>query len=130
MAFVAAYTDRASLRDRLTATAVAEDPTLAPDVLRDGVGLTMATVLLANAVLLLLAGLCLVLTLRGRRAARWILAVLGLLALLAIDVDQSLVSGGFEGDRVLLGIVAALVVAGTIALLTRSSGEWVRAARR
>ena len=90
MAFVAAYTDRATVRDQLTASAVAEDPTIAADVLRDGVSLTMATVLVANVLLLLLAGLCLALALRGRRAARWILVVLGLLILLAIDFDQKL----------------------------------------
>jgi hypothetical protein len=129
MALVAAYTDRASVRDRLTATAVAEDPTIAADVVRDGVGLTMVTVLAANGLLLLLAALCLVLALRGRRAARWVLAVLGLLILVAIDVDQGLVAGGFEGDRVLLWTEAGLVLVGTVALLTRSSGEWIHAVR-
>ena len=69
-ALIAAYTDRETVRVRLTATAVADDPTIAPDVLRDGVSLAMVAVLVANALLLLLAGLCLFLVLRGRRAAR------------------------------------------------------------
>ena len=130
MAFVAAYTDRATVRDRLTAAAIADDPTIAADVLRDGVTLTMATVLVANVLLLLLAGLCLILALRGRRAARWILLVIGVLILLVIDFDQSFVTGGAEADRILLFIEAALVLVGTVALLTRSSGEWIRSVRR
>jgi hypothetical protein len=129
MAFIAAYTDRATVRDRLAAAAVAEDATIAPDVLRDGVSLTMATVLVANVLLLLLAGLCLVLVLRGRPAARWLLVVLGLLIVLAIDFDQSFVTGGSDVDRLLLLIEAGLVVVGTVALLTRSSGEWIRSLR-
>lgn len=129
MAFVAAYTDRVTVRDRLAAAAVADDPTIAADVLRDGVSLTMATVLVANVLLLLLAGLCLILVLRGRRAARWILVVLGLLILLAIDFDQSFVAGGIEADRLLLAIEAGLVAVATVALLTRSSGEWIRSVR-
>lgn len=129
IAFIAAYTDRVTVRDRLTSAALAEDPTIAADVLRDGVSLTMATVLAANALLMVLAGLSLILVLRGWRAARWILVFLGLLTLLAIDVDQSLVADGPEFDRVALLVEAVFVLVGTVALLTRSSGAWLRTAR-
>jgi hypothetical protein len=129
-AFIAGYTDRATVRARLTASAVAEDPTIAADVLHDGVTLTMATVLAVNAVIMLLAGLCLILVLRGRRTARWFLVLLGLVTLLAIDFDQDFVSGGIEIDRIALLVEGALVIVGTVALLTRASGAWLRSARR
>jgi hypothetical protein len=129
-AFIAAYSDRGTLRARLTASAAADDPTLAADVLRDGVTLTMAAVLAVNALIMLLAGVSLILVLRGRRTARWFLAFSGVLTLLVVYVDQDFVSGGIEIDRIALLVEALLVVVGTVAVLTRSSGAWLRSARR
>jgi hypothetical protein len=130
IAFVAVYTDRQALRDTLTNAALADDPTLAADVLRRGVTLTMLAVLVANLILIVLAILCLVLVMRGRGAARWFLFVIGLLSLLLIAFDQSFVTGGFEADRVTLAIEAGLVLIGTVALLSPSAGQWLRAVRR
>jgi hypothetical protein len=129
-AFVAVYTDRQALRETLTNAALADDPTFAADVLRQGVTLTMVAVLVANLILIVLAILCLTLVMRGRGAARWFLFAIGLVSLLLIAFDQSFVTGGFEADRVTLGIEAGLVLIGTLALLSPSAGAWLRAVRR
>lgn len=130
IAFVAAYSDRATTRDRLTEIARANDPSLSPATLADGVRLTMVTVLAASALLVVLAAVCLPMVLHGKRGFRTALVGIAVLTLLVIQFDQEFVAGGVEVDRLALLSQGALVLVGTIALLLRPSGAWLRTVRR
>ena len=121
--------DGTALRERLSATARAEHPESAADVIDDGVRVTMLVVLGTMAVLVLLTLLATALLLRGRSWARWVLLVVGLLTLFTADVAQSLVAGGADADRIAFITQAALVVLAWVALLTRPVRAWLRAPR-
>ncbi len=81
------------------------------------------------AVLVLVALACVALVGRGRSWARWALLVTTLPLLLALDVTQSVVTGGADLDRIALLAAAGLFVLGLVPLLTRSARAWFRPAR-
>ena len=123
LAAVAADLD--TVRDRLVATAQEDDPSLSAELAREGVETTLTAAGAASAALVVLVALCLLLLLRGRSAARWALAVAGVLTLLAVDLGQGLVTGAVPVARVAFLGQGALVVVGLLALvLPRSSRRW------
>jgi hypothetical protein len=123
---LAMLADGDALRARLTATATAAEPTTSAATISDGVRVTILVVLGAGVALtvLLLAGA--VLLLRRQAWVRWPLAVLGLLALFAAGVAQSVASGGVDLDRIGFITQAGLVVLALIPLCARSTGRWLR----
>lgn len=123
---LAALGDGDALRRKLTDEAAEADPGLAADAISDGVTATTTLVLGSVAVLGVALVLETVLLLRRRPWARWALLVTGLLALVAADVAQSIVSGGADLDRIAFLVQAGLVVVGLVALCWRSTGRWLR----
>jgi hypothetical protein len=122
----AALADGSALRARLTDTATAADATATADAVRDAVSATLTLVLGGVAALVVLTLVWTALLLRRRSWARWMLLITGLVLLLAVDVAQSVVSGGAELDRISLLAAAALVVLAVVPLVARSSGAWLR----
>jgi hypothetical protein len=98
-------------------------------VVRDSVAATTALVTGSVAVLVLVALACVALVGRGRSWARWALLVTTLPLLLALDVTQSVVTGGADLDRIALLAAAGLFVLGLVPLLSRSARAWFRPAR-
>jgi hypothetical protein len=121
----AAAADLEGLRTRLVAVAREDDPSRPADLVREGVQATLAAAAGGTAVLLVLVAVSVVLLLRRRPVGRWGLAVAGALTLLAVDVDQGLVRGGVEVDRVGFLVQGGLVVLGLLTLLPRAARAWV-----
>jgi hypothetical protein len=125
---LAALTDGAALRERLTATATAQDPAVSAAVVDDGVRATILLVLGVVTLLTVLDLACTALILRRRSWARWVLGVTGLLTLFAVDVTQSVVTGGVDLDRFGFLTQAGFVLLGLIPLFAPSTGSWLRGA--
>ncbi|MGY1663656.1 hypothetical protein ACI78Q_20700 [Geodermatophilus sp. SYSU D00705] len=123
-----ALLDSAALRDRLTATATADDPTASAAVVADGVRATIAVVTGGVTFVVLVSLVWVVLLTRGRAWARWALLLTALPALLVLDVAQSLVAGDAEVDRMALLAAGGLFVLALLPLATRSSRAFFRGA--
>ncbi|MGY1822559.1 hypothetical protein [Geodermatophilus sp. SYSU D00079] len=122
----AALLDHAALRDRLTATATADDPTAPAAVVAEGVRATIAVVTGGVTLVVLLSLVWVVLLLRRRAWARWALLLTALPALVVLDVAQSLVAGDADVDRVALLVAGGLLLLALLPLLTRSSRAFFR----
>ncbi|MGY1638281.1 hypothetical protein ACI78V_16675 [Geodermatophilus sp. SYSU D00742] len=126
---VAALLDATALRDRLTATATADDPTAPADVVTEGVRATIAVVSGGVTLVVLLSLVWVVLLLRGRSWARWALLATALPSLVVLDVAQSLVAGDVDVDRLALLAAGGLFVLALLPLLARSSRAFFRGDR-
>jgi hypothetical protein len=124
----AALLDLAPLRDRLTATASADDPTAPAGVVAEGVRATIAVVTGGVTLVVLLSLVWVVLLLRRRAWARWALLLTALPALLVLDVAQSLVAGDADVDRLALLTAGGLFVLALLPLLTGTSQAFFRGA--
>ena len=125
LGLAAAAADLDSVRDQLVATAGEDDPGRPADLVTSGVETTLTAAGAGSAALVVLVALCVLLLLLGRSAARWALAVAGLLTLLAVDVDQGLVSGTVPVSRATFLVQGGLVVLALLALLLpRSARAW------
>ncbi|MBB3086331.1 hypothetical protein FHR93_004564 [Geodermatophilus sabuli] len=118
---VAALLDSTALRNRLVATATADDPAAPAGVVADGVSATIAVVTGGVTLVVLLSLVWVLLLLRGRSWARWALLATILPALVVLDVAQSLVAGDADVDRMALLAAGGLFVLALLPLLTRSS---------
>jgi hypothetical protein len=119
--------DSTSLRKDLYLSAQAAAPKRAAAVLHDSVNVTIAGAAAFTGVVLLLVLIGTVLLQRRRRAARWLLALGGLLALAAAGLDQGLVNGGAtDVDRFSFLAFGALVLAGLVLLPLGGSRAWLR----
>jgi hypothetical protein len=126
----AALVDSTALRERLTATATADDPSTPADVVAEGVRATIALVLGSVALLVVVSLVWLAVLLRRRSWARWALLVTALPLLLALDVAQSVVSGASDVDRIALLAAGGLFLLALPPLLSRSARAWFRVPRR
>lgn len=126
---VATAADGEALRARLTAEAVAHDPTLSDELASSGVRTTVLLVLGVQVLLALLAALWAVLLLRRAGWARWVLLGTGVAVLAAAALGQRLVAGGVDVDRIAFLAEGGLAVVGSLALLTPPVGRRVRARR-
>ncbi|MBY3553805.1 hypothetical protein HGI15_10405 [Modestobacter lapidis] len=125
LGLAAAAADVEAARDRLVAAALEDDPSRPADLVTSGVETTLTAAAGGSAVLLVLVAGCLVLVLRGRSAARWALCVVGVLTLLAVDVDRGLVDGAVPIARAAFLGQGGLVLVGLLTLvLPRSSRAW------
>ncbi len=125
LGLAAAAADVEAVRDQLVAAARDDDPSRPADLVTSGVGTTLTAAGAGSAGLVLLVAVCLLLLLRGRSAARWVLAVAGALTLLAVDVDQGLASGAVPVARAAFLGQGGLAVLGLLTLLLpRSSRTW------
>jgi hypothetical protein len=125
LGLAAAAADIEAVRDQLVAAAQEDDPSRSADLVTSGVETTLTAAGAGSAGLVLLVAVSLLLLLRGRSAARWVLAVAGALTLLAVDVDQGLVSGAVPIARAAFLAQGGLAVVGLLALLLpRSSRAW------
>ena len=125
LGLAAAAADIEAVRDQLVAAAQEDDPSRSADLAASGVETTLTAAGAGSAGLVLLVAVSLLLLLRGRSAARWVLAVAGALTLLAVDVDQGLVSGAVPIARAaFLGQGGLTVLALLTLLLPRSSRAW------
>jgi hypothetical protein len=122
---IVATMDQAAVRAQLTATATADDPTAAPDVVASGVRATVLVVLGTMTVLIAVTLVWTLLVLRRRSWARWALLGTGLLTLFAADVTQSVVGGGVDLDRLGLIAQAVLVALAMGSLFAPSTRAWL-----
>jgi hypothetical protein len=126
----AALLDSTALRERLTATATAADPTATPELVADGVRATVGLVLGGVALVVLVSLVWVELVRRRRSWARWALLVTAVPVLLALDVAQSIVTGASDVDRIALLVAGGLFVLALVPLLGRSARAWFRSPRR
>jgi hypothetical protein len=122
----AALLDLSGLRDRLAVLATAEDPTASADLVADGVEATIALVLGAVAAVVAVSLVWTALLRRGRGWAGWALLLTAVVAVLALDVAQSVVTGGADLDRWALVAAAGLYVLALVPLLGRSARAFYR----
>lgn len=122
----AALLDLPALRDRLALLATAQDPAASADLVADGVRATIALVLGAVAAVVAVSLVWLALLLRGRGWARWALLLTAVAAVLALDVAQSVVTGGADLDRWALVAAAGLFALALVPLLGRSARAFFR----
>lgn len=127
VALLATMVDGEALRANLTATATTDNPAATPEEIADGVRLTILVVLGAVTLMVVSTVTWTALVLRRRSWARRVLLGTGLLTLFAVDVAQSLVTGGADLDRVAFIVQAGLVGLGLITLFARSTRTWLRA---
>jgi hypothetical protein len=118
--------DSDALRARLTAEALASDPSASEQLVSSGVRTTVLLVLGVQVALALLAALWAVLLLRRAAWARWVLLGTGLLVLAAAALAQRVVAGGVDVDRIALLAEGGLAVVGSLALLAPPLGRWLR----
>ncbi|WP_157937095.1 hypothetical protein [Geodermatophilus chilensis] len=117
----AALLDLGELRDRLAVLATAEDPAAPADLVADGVRATIALVLGGVGALVAVSLVWTALVLRGRGWARWALVVTAVPTVLALDVAQTVVTGGADLDRWALVAAAGLCVVAVLPLFSRSA---------
>ena len=129
LGLAAAVVDHDTIRVRVADAAREADPDVEQAVLDTGVTATIATVLGAAGVLLVLAAAALVLTARRARGMRWVLLVAGVLTILLAPLVLSLVAGGTGVDDLAFLAQAVLVVAAVVTLFSGPSRRWWRGPR-
>ncbi|PRY47681.1 hypothetical protein LY71_11236 [Geodermatophilus tzadiensis] len=127
LGLLAALLDREALDARLTATASSGDPAATAAEVADAVAVTVALVVGAVGLGVALTAGAAALAVRRRSWARWLLLVVLLPTLLALDVAQSTVAGDADLDRVALVVAAGCLLLVPVPLFLRSARAWYRA---